>query len=227
MDAQALLDELIKKGKELAEKGKTLAAEKIELPPEGEQRDAMVSGLSKGAVIAGTLALLLGTKTGRSVTGSLLRLGSLAAVGGIGWKVYQDWAGSKTVGTPFSQLSGSEAKERGLMLLRAMVAAAKCDGHINAEEEKKIMELVARLELDDDAMIAFRKEIEHPPSAEAIAREVDTQAVAAEVYMTSLTVVDLSAKNDRHYMDQLANALDLPPELVTRLEDESLKDAVV
>ncbi len=227
MDAQALLDELIKKGKELADKGKALAEDKINLPPEGEKRDAMLSGLSKGAALAGALALLLGTKTGRSVTGSLLRLGSLAAIGGIGWKVYQDWAGNKATGTPFDQLSGSEAKQRGLLLLRVMVAAAKSDGHLDSEEETKIMELLAKLELDDEAMEAFRKEIEYPPSAETIAAAVDTEAVAAEVYMISLSVVDLTSENDRHYMDQLANALDLPPELVTRLEDESLKVTAV
>ena len=227
MDAQALLDELIKKGKELAEKGKTLAEEKIDLPPEGEKRDAMLSGLSKGAALAGALALLLGTKTGRSVTGSLLRLGSLAAIGGVGWKVYQDWAGNKATGTPFSELSSSEAKDRGLLLLRAMVAAANSDGHIDSEEETKIMELLARLELDGETVEAFRKEIENPPSAETIAAAVNTEAVAAEVYITSLSVVDLTSDNDRHYMDRLANALDLPPELVTRLEDESLNGIVV
>lgn len=222
MDAQSLLDELIQRGKELTDRGKALAQDTFDIPDEGEERDAMISKLTKGAAIAGTLALLLGTKTGRGVTGGLLKLGSLAAVGGIGWNIYRDWAGSKASGTPFSELSGDEANERGLLLLRSMVAAAMSDGHIKTEEKNKILELLNKLELDDNAVAAFQYEFENPASADSIATGVSSESVAAEVYITSLTVVDLNSDADRLYMDQLANALDLAPQLVTRLEEQSV-----
>jgi len=51
----------------------------------------MLRGLGKGAAAAGALALLVGTKGGRRVTGTALKLGSLAALGGVGYTAYRNW----------------------------------------------------------------------------------------------------------------------------------------
>ena len=45
---------------------------------------------------AGALAaVLLGTGTGRAVTGSALKLGGLAAIGGLAYKAYQNYQAGK------------------------------------------------------------------------------------------------------------------------------------
>jgi len=94
MDTQSFLDELLKTGKSYAEQGRKIAEEKLQMPEKGEGRDATIDGMKKGAMAAGVLALLLGTGAGRRVTGSALKIGSLAAIGSIGWKAYQNWQDS-------------------------------------------------------------------------------------------------------------------------------------
>ncbi len=62
MDTKSFLDELLKTGKDLAGKGQAIAEEKLQMPAEGAERDAKMDGIKKGAMAAGVLALLLGTK---------------------------------------------------------------------------------------------------------------------------------------------------------------------
>ena len=49
----------------------------------------MFSGLGKGALMAGGLAALLGTGAGRRLTGGTLKLGGLAAIGGLAYQTYE------------------------------------------------------------------------------------------------------------------------------------------
>ncbi len=80
MDTKSLLDELLQSAKQMASQGQEVAETKLGVPEEGPDRDAMLKGMGKGAMAAGALALLLGTGAGRRLTGTALKLGSLAAI---------------------------------------------------------------------------------------------------------------------------------------------------
>lgn len=229
MNAQKLLEQLLQSGRELTEKGKTLAEEKLDIPEAGEKREAMLSGMGKGALAAGALALLLGTKGGRKVTGGVLKLGSLAAVGGVAWKVYNDWQAKQgdvamnVNDKPVAELAPPQAEQRSLLLLRAMIAAAKADGHIDAAEQEKINVLIEHLDLDSGTLTMMTREMAKPVAVEALAADVDSTAAAAEVYMTSLMVIDSDQPAEREHLNELAAALKLNGELVTELETEAKK----
>ena len=108
MDAKALLEQLLQsgkkiaeqgiaqsselatKGKELAEQGMDYAQEKFNFPEAGPERDKFLKNLGVGAAAGGVLALLVGTKSGRKVLSPAVKLGSLAALGGLGYKIYSD-----------------------------------------------------------------------------------------------------------------------------------------
>ena len=92
MDMQSFLDDLIKTGREYTEQGQKIAEEKLNINEDGDTREATLDGMKKGAIAAGVLAILLGTRSGRKFTGSAIKIGSLAAVGGIAWKTWQKWA---------------------------------------------------------------------------------------------------------------------------------------
>ncbi len=223
MDAQLLLDELIAKGKALAEKGSDLAEQKLDLPEPGPARDAMLSKLSKGAAVAGVLAIMLGTKGGRAITGGVLKLGSLAAVGGLAYNAFQGWKANNPnfVGKeekPVEELEGEQAQTRGKLLLRSMVSAANIDGHIGIEEQQKIHDLADKLGLDDDVINSINMEL---LNAETIAVDVQSMQVAAEVYLSSLVVLDKSVQEDSEYLARLADLLNLPEDLVASIETQS------
>ena len=63
MDTKGFIESILNAGSELAKQGQAIAQNKLDIPAEGTEREATLSGMGKGAAIAGVLALLLGTKT--------------------------------------------------------------------------------------------------------------------------------------------------------------------
>ena len=231
MSTQSFLDELLKTGKDLASKGQTIAEEKLQMPKEGEQRDATLDGMKKGAIAAGVLALLLGTGAGRRVTGSALKIGSLAAIGGIGWKAYQNWMAQKQVTDqeikdiaedakiiPVNELSEEQANQRSEILLKAMIAAAKADGHVNSKEMAGINEQIAKLKLDGDVATLIQAEIAKRLDIKEIAEMAENQEMAAEIYLVSAVVTDKENTMEREYLETLARTMELPDALVAQLQ---------
>src|SRR5690606_28015088 len=107
--------------------------------------------LAAGALVA----VLLGTGTGRKVTGSALKIGGLAAVAGLAYKAYQNYQSGRQPGaeptssepgllpppsdTPFDPAQAPQGEtEFALVLVRAMIAAARADGHIDDGERARI-----------------------------------------------------------------------------------------
>jgi uncharacterized membrane protein YebE (DUF533 family) len=226
MDVRALFDQLLQSGRDLASKGQSLAEQKLNIPSEGPQREAALSSMGKGAAIAGVAALLLGTKAGRGLTGVALKVGSLAAVGGLAYKAFQDWQAKKggaptDPGPAAGTLSGPQLDQRSLVLLKAMLAAAKADGHIDENEQARIDAYLQKLNLDPEALHLVKDEIAKPLSAREIAAGADSPAAAAEIYLTSLLAINIDSDQERAYLDELARELKLPPELVSELRDQA------
>ena len=226
MDVRALFDQLLQSGRELASKGQNLAEQQFNIPSEGPQRDAALSSMGKGAAIAGVAAVLLGTGAGRGLTGLALKLGSLAAVGGLAYKTFQDWQAKRggapvDPGPPVTGLSGPQLDQRGFALLRAMLAAAKADGHIDENEQAKIDAYLQKLKLDPDALHFVKNELAKPVSAKEVAAGADSPAAAAEIYLTSLLTINVDSEQARAYLDDLARELKLPAELVSELLEQA------
>ncbi len=233
MDAQSFLDELLKTGKEYASKGREIAEEKLKLPKEGEEGyDATVDGMKKGAIAVGVLALLLGTGAGRRVTGSALKIGSLAAIGGIGWQAYQNWQAkqdqdnqdvkdmaNKAKLISINELDADAANKRSRVLLKAMVAAAKADGHVNNKEVTVIEEQIEKLGLSSEVAELLQDEIKKPLDVKEVAALAEGQAMASEIYLVSAVVTDKENSMERAYLNDLAQALKLPAALVTELQN--------
>lgn len=239
MDTKSLLDDILKTGKEYAEKGQAIAEEKLQMPAEGAERDAKIDGLKKGAMAAGVLALLLGTKGGRKLSGSAIKFGSLAAIGGIGYKAYQNWVAEKNAteqeykdmaedigrdnaddGTlvNFEKLDAKETEIRSQTLLKAMIAAAKADGHVNSKEVTAIEEQVTKLGLGDETAALIQSEIAKPLDVKEVAALANDQAMAAEIYLVSAVISNRENSMEREYLETLAEELGLPDALVTQLQ---------
>ncbi len=224
MDTKSFLDELLKAGRELAEKGQTIAEDKLNLGESATTRDATLSGMKKGAIAAGVLALLLGTKTGRKVTGSAIKLGSLAAIGGVAWKAYQNYKDkNNTISSdhgamPINELDDKEANQRSVTLLKAMIAAAKADGHVADEELAEIDKQIKNLGLEGDTAKIIQEELTKPLDiAEIAALAEGDEAKAAEIYLVSAVVTDKENDKEHQYLADLAKAMKIPEELLAEL----------
>jgi len=227
LNSKGILEMLLSSGQDLARKGREVGERGLGVPQAGSQREAMISGLGKGALAGGALALLLGSKGGRKIGGSALQIGTLAALGGLAYKAYQNWqegqrgAAPADPGTPVDRLSGPPAERRSLALLRAMIAAAKADGHVDATERAHIEGELARLGLDADTLSFFQQELAGPADPRAIAALADSPEAAAEIYLASRLAVDLDSAMERGYLEDLAKHLQLEPGLVQQLEAQA------
>ena len=227
MDTKGFIEQILNAGSELAKQGQTIAQNKLDIPAEGTEREATLSGMGKGAAIAGVLALLLGTKAGRGVTGAGLKLGTLGALGGLAYKTYQNWQSQQTgqtisqAGAPIENLTGPQAEQRSLALLKAMIAAAKADGHIDAAEGAKIEGLMTKLDLESATAKLIKEELSKPLDPKDIAASADTPEAAAEIYLTSLLVIGEVNENERAYLDQLAEYLKIPKDLALQMETQA------
>jgi len=242
MDTKAFLEQLLESGRKLAEQGmaqgKEIAAqskdtakqgldyasEKLNIPEAGPERDTMMKNLGIGAAAGGLLALLVGTKSGRKVLSPAVKLGSLAALGGLGYKVYTDWKkkqGSATEGQPIANLTGPEAENRSMAIVKAMIAAAKADGSIDADEQAVIVDQIKSSDLNDSASQILMSELQKPLDVAEIASGADSPEAAVEIYLASLLLTDKTNSKEQTYLDKLASALSLDNELVQQLESQA------
>ncbi|MBU0585652.1 MAG: tellurite resistance TerB family protein [Alphaproteobacteria bacterium] len=187
--------------------------------------------LAAGALVA----VLLGTGTGRAVTGSALKLGGLAAIGGLAYKAYQNYQNGKNpenpdasgepelLAPPADSAFDPHAAPQGeaeftLALVRAMIAAAKADGHIDDAERRKISDRLSLAGMDADAERFLREELERPLDIDALVASASTEEQRVELYTASRLTIDPNSRAERGYLDLLAGRLNLPDALVDHVE---------
>lgn len=225
MSNRSLLESLLQSGQDLAQRGQKFAEKQLGVPESGPERDQALSNLGKGAAVGGLLALLLGTGIGRRVAGPLLKIGGIAAVGTIGYNAYRKWQESQNSiavpGESIDKLTDESAQSRSLLLLRAMIAAANADSHIDESERSAILSRIQGLDISSEDQQRLRAEIDHPLTREELAKQADSIIAKSEVYLTSLLFVDEQDTVERDYLNSLAQALGLPWELVKQLEAEA------
>jgi uncharacterized membrane protein YebE (DUF533 family) len=202
-----------------------------------------VAGIAGGAVAGGLAGLLTGSKSGRKLGKSAVTYGGLALLGGLAYKAWQDWQSGKQAqpqvpddraqaviemppaGSPFMPGSGDAAKgvasdEADALshaLLRAMIAATKADGHVDAGEQARIFERIGALDLDAEEKAFVMDELAAPLEIEAVVAGAKSPETAAEIYAASLIAIDPSGAAEKGYLALLASRLKLEPALVEHL----------
>jgi uncharacterized membrane protein YebE (DUF533 family) len=223
INAQELLDKILKSGQEYLSKGQQFAEEKLSIPESGDEREKMLDGMKKGAIASAALIGLLGTSGGRKLTGIALKLGGLAAVGTAAYKGYQHWQGKKENEEvqALHQLPNDQAETRSLLLIEAMIAAAYADGNIDDDELSTIKHEILNREVSESLLSQLDAIIAKPLSATELAHKVKDQETACEVYVTTrLLIDDSSSAVEKIYLKNLIKALDLENDLIDLLEEE-------
>jgi len=178
-----------------------------------------------GAVAGGLLGLLLGgSKLGR-LAGGALRYGGAAAIGALALQAYQNYQrqqGARGFGAAQAALPHAQPAADGgpfeLVLVRAMVAAAKADGHIDASEQRRLFAEVERLGLDAEAKAYVLELLTQDIDIESLARATRTPEQGAELYLAARLAIDIDEPAERAFLDALATRLQLPAELRVTLD---------
>lgn len=203
----------------------------------GTARQRIESGDPMAIGGLGALAgLLLGGRGGAVGTGALAFLGSLAygaikksqaaAASGAGAAQATPAALADElplgVRPPQTPQEETELQNTALLVIRAMVNAAKADGQIDGGEMSRIMGKLKEAGADDEAQRFMISEMQKPFDADALIEDVHKLGkpeVAVEVYAASLLAIEVDTPAEREYLAQLASKLGIPADAVKQVHD--------
>lgn len=221
MDIKNLLNEVLQTGKDMAQQGQSMAKEQLNKVTDSSDPN---STLKTGAIAAGVLALLLGTKRGRGATSTALKVGSVTALAGMAYQMYQKWQNGQLGGNTAQAsqdpalLTSDEVQTTRLdaeTLLKVMIAAAKADGHVDQSELAAIRDQLKTYELGDKLNDLILTEMTKPLTVNDVAALANNdKAAAVEVYLVSKLVAGETNEAEKAYLAQLQQALGLPDALV-------------
>jgi uncharacterized membrane protein YebE (DUF533 family) len=139
------------------------------------------------------------------------------------YKAYGNWQAQQQTaprGEPqtVDRIAAPQVEAHSQAILRALVAAAKADGHVDARERELIEGEFARLDNDADLQGWLHAELNKPLDPVEVARAATTTEMAAEMYLASVMMVDQEHFMERAYLDELAKQLSLDAVLKAELE---------
>jgi uncharacterized membrane protein YebE (DUF533 family) len=246
MKTSGLLDQLLKSGQDLLQKQQGSATRPTNNPGGGSLGDLLggaggplgsllggVGGAGKGALATGALGMLLGSRSGRRMGGKMVGYGGLAALGMLAYKAYGNWQAQQAQqggaaspsATPVEpktvdRLPPEQAEEHSHGILKALVAAAKADDHVDDQERKMIEGELAQLTDDPDLQRWLEVELNKPLDPVDVAAAATSPEMASEMYLASVLMVDEEQFMERAYLDELARQLKLDAQLKAELESQ-------
>lgn len=140
--------------------------------------------------------------------------GSVPAAGHVPWggaapaKPAPADAWAPVPGVPAPPPISAEDRE-GLLMLRAMIAAAKADGQVDSDERGRIADQLDAAGLGQAARDAVLAEFDRTVAPEALAREAQDPMLAAQVYAAAVAGAASVDGAERAWLDGFAKALRL------------------
>ena len=198
---------------------------------QGGDLGTLLKGAGGGALAAGALGMLLGNKSARKMGGKALTYGGLAALGVVAYKAYSNWQAQQanapqTEPQTLDRLPAPQAELHSQAILKALVGAAKADGHVDARERQLIEGELVKLTSDGELQHWLQAELNKPLDPAEIARAASTPEMAAEMYIASVLMVDEEHFMERAYLEELARQLKLDPALKAELEAQVRQELV-
>lgn len=230
MDAKALLDRFLGPGT-----GQQAGEAASGLGAAAERAMAGLGGagpLVGAAAAGGLLALLAGGRRRR--LGGLLSHGGAAVLGALASQAWRNWqAGQSPASAPVARAPEAEPRflpsaapaadgtPFELALVRAMIAAARADGHVDPAERARIFEQVEKAGLDAEAKAFVFDQLDRPVAVGEIAAAAATPEQAAELYLAARLAIRPDTAQERAFLEALAHRLRLPAALVAHLDRQA------
>jgi uncharacterized membrane protein YebE (DUF533 family) len=236
MQTRGLLDQLLKTGQDMLAKQGGLSGAlgklnqgntKPQTRSSNNPLGGVLSNAGGGTLAASVLGMLLRNKgAGRMGGGRMAKYGGLAALGTLAYQAYTSWQKSQANAPQAEPQTVDRAPEgkveqHSQAILKALIAAAKADGHIDDQERKLIDDEMSAHADDPELQNWLRQEINKPLDPAEIAASAKTPEMAAEIYLASLLMADDQQVMEKAYLDELARHLNLDPTLRAELESKA------
>jgi len=111
---------------------------------------------------------------------------------------------------PENDQEREEVNQVGLLIVRAMINAAKADGSVDREEMGKIAGRLQESGADESALAYVREQLAAPMETADIVAAVKDPQVGAEVYAASLMAIRVDTRAEQEYIASLGDSLGLP-----------------
>lgn len=175
--------------------------------------------------LGGMLGGATGTRPAQGRSGGM-NYAALASLGMAAFQAYQAWQRQQATAPQqafqtVDQLDGPAAEAHSHAVLRALIAAAKADGRIDDKEKELISSELGRHTDDPQLQQWLDAEVAKPLDAADFAEFASDPAMAAEVYLASVMLVDDQQDAERNYLDDLAGQLHIDPQLQLHLEQQA------
>ncbi|HDM8217455.1 tellurite resistance TerB family protein [Vibrio campbellii] len=210
---QALKSDLIKQGAD--------ALGKQSSNIKSSSNSSQLKTLGAGAIGGGLIGMLMGSKKSKKMAKKMgsgaLKVGGAAALGALAYKVYNDWQ-SKQDTQGVNETFDPDDNKHAKLILKAMIGAAKADGHVDQQEMARIEQALTEMGADDHVRQLVHKELHKPLDPAEIARLATSPQQASEIYLASLIVADEQNFMEKAYLQELAKQLNLSPEVTYQLE---------
>ena len=183
-----------------------------------------LANLLAPAALGGLVGALLTNKTAREYGMNALLIGGGAVLGTTLWNKYKSRLTETHSNEPAFGAQQSSPQERASRLVRALVFAAKSDGHIDEKEQQAIQSNLKQLGVGAESERLVQEAVAQPLDPNLIAKDVKTEEEALEVYLVSCAVINIDHFMERSYLDALAMALKIPDDVKQGIEAD-LKQA--
>ncbi|MEJ2309914.1 MAG: tellurite resistance TerB family protein [Gammaproteobacteria bacterium] len=206
----------------------------------GKAAGNIPGGLVGGAAAGGLMALLMSSKSSRKFVRKAAGYGGAAVLGGLAYNAYRSWkentqADPTSAAQQDSRVSGSvegapqetipppgtQQPIGELTLLKAMIAAAKADGHMDRVEQQRIFNAVEQMSLPSETRGAVFDLLNREISLEELGAEAANMEQKSEIYLASCLVIDIDNPDERRHLDTLAQVFSLPDGLTQQLENQA------
>ncbi len=195
-------------------------------------KDLIGGNKTAAGAIAGALGgLLLGSKTGRSLSYNAVKLGGLILIGSLAYKAYQDYSSGGATEQNFSDHpeeapigSGFEADvqtdKNAITFVRAMIAAASADGEISNDERQTIVGNMKEAGLNPAAADFLNGEFANPAAIDELVKASTDEKSAVQIYTAARLAIEPDHFAEKGFLSELAKGLQLDERLVESINSQ-------
>jgi len=161
---------------------------------------------------------------GKSMGGALGG-GVMALLGAMAFKALKG-AGNRSpqvplgLAEPQTESERQQLEQNSELVLRAMINAAKADGHIDENEIRRIVGKLRDVGADAESQQFVMTQMQKPAETDALISAAKGQPeLAAQIYGASLLAIEVDTPAEEDYLERLAAGLALEPAVTQRIQE--------